>query len=151
MAQGRPCWLWGEGPCITPSWLLLGSAINPRRRGYPCAVMLDAVLLLASAVADALRPRWALLGEIALLRHQLTVLQRSVARPRMTRLDRIALVALATIAPTWRNVLRIVQPETLLRWHRAGFRALWRWPSRTRPASRLAPETAALIRSMASA
>ncbi len=78
--------------------------------------MLDAVLLLASAVADALRPRWALLGESGLLRHQLTVLQRSVARPRMTRLDRIALVALATIAPTWRNVLRIVQPETLLRW-----------------------------------
>ncbi len=113
--------------------------------------MLDAVLLLASAVADALRPRWALLGEIALLRHQLTVLQRSVARPRITRLDRIALVALATIAPTWRNVLRIVQPETLLRWHRAGFRALWRWRSRTRPAARLASETATLVRSMASA
>ena len=55
-----------------------------------------------------------------MLRHQLTVLQRSVARPRVTRLDRIALVALATITPTWRNALRIVQPETLLRWHRAG-------------------------------
>ena len=113
--------------------------------------MLDAVLLLAAAVVDALRPRWALLGEIALLRHQLTVLQRSVARPRMTRLDRIALVALAAITPTWRNVLRIVQPETLLRWHRAGFKALWRWRSRTRPASRLSSETAALIQSMAAA
>jgi hypothetical protein len=69
----------------------------------------------------------------------------------MIRLDRIALVALATVAPTWRNVLRIVQPETLLRWHRAGFRALWRWRSRTRPAARLASEMAALVRSMASA
>src|ERR1017187_1597924 len=113
--------------------------------------MLEAVLVLAAAVADAFRPRWALLTESALLRHQLTVLQRSVARPRVTRFDRIALVALAAVTLTWRNVLRIVQPETLLRWHRAGFKALWRWRSRTRPASRLAPETAALVRSMSSA
>ena len=55
------------------------------------------------------------------------------------------------VTPTWTNVLRIVQPETLLRWHRAGFKALWRWRSRARPTSRLAPETPALIRSMASA
>src|ERR1019366_5175924 len=44
--------------------------------------MLEAVLVLAGAVADAFRPRWALLTEIALLRHQRAVLQRSVARPR---------------------------------------------------------------------
>jgi hypothetical protein len=113
--------------------------------------MLQAALVLVAAVADAFRPRWSLLAEIALLRHQLTVLQRSVARPRVTRLDRIALVALAAVTPTWRNVLRIVQPETLLRWHRAGFKALWRWRSRTRPTSRLVPETVTLIRSMASA
>ena len=113
--------------------------------------MLEAVLVLAGAVADAFRPRWALLTEIALLRHQLAVLQRSVARPRVARFDRIVLVALAAATPTWRNVLRIVQPETLLRWHRAGFKALWRWRSRTPPAPRLDTETAALIRSMASA
>ncbi|HSY22560.1 MAG TPA: integrase core domain-containing protein [Polyangiaceae bacterium] len=86
-----------------------------------------------------------------MLRHQLTVLQRSVARPRVTRLDRIGFVALAAITPTWRNVLRIVQPETLLRWHRGGFKALWRWRSRTRPAPRLSPKTATLIRSVAAA
>jgi hypothetical protein len=84
--------------------------------------MLEAVLVLAGAVADAFRPRWALLTEIALLRHQLAVLQRSVARPRVARFDRIVLVALAAVTPTWRNVLRIVQPETLLRWHRAASR-----------------------------
>jgi len=59
------------------------------------------------------------------------------------------LVALAALTPTWRNVLRIVQPETLLRWHRAGFKALWRWRARPRPVARLAPETVALIRAMA--
>lgn len=111
--------------------------------------MLEAVLVLAAAVADVFRPRWSLLAEIALLRHQLTVLERSVGRPRVGRFDRIVLVALAAVTPTWRNVLRIVQPETLLRWHRVGFKALWRWRSGTRPASRLAPETAALVRSMA--
>ena len=74
--------------------------------------MLEAVLVLAATVADAFRPRWALLTEIALLRHQLAVLQRSVAKPRVARFDRIVLVALATVTPTWRNVLRIVQPET---------------------------------------
>jgi hypothetical protein len=119
--------------------------------GVTLSAMLEAVLVLAGAVADAFRPRWALLTEIALLRHQLAVLQRSVARPHVTRFDRIVLVALAAVTPTWRNILRIVQPETLLRWHRAGFKALWRWRSRTHPASRLAMETVALIRSMASA
>jgi hypothetical protein len=113
--------------------------------------MIETVLMLAAAVTDLFRRRWSLLAEIALLRHQLTVLRRSVGRPRVTRFDRIALVALAAVTPTWRNVLRIVQPGTLLRWHRAGFKALWRWRSRTRPASRLAPETGALVRSMASA
>ncbi|MGA3124763.1 MAG: hypothetical protein ABSF69_28765 [Polyangiaceae bacterium] len=77
------------------------------------------------------------------------MLERSVARPHVTRLDRIVLVALAAITPTWRNVLRVVQPETLLRWHRAGFKALWRWRSRPGPRLRIAAETVALIRTMA--
>jgi hypothetical protein len=68
----------------------------------------------------------------------------------MTRFDRIALVVLAAVTPTWRNVLRIVQPETLLRWHRVGFKGLWRWRSRPGPKLRVAPEAIALIRSMAS-
>ncbi len=106
--------------------------------------------MLAAAVVDLLRSRRSLLAEVALLRHQVAILQRSVARPRVTRLDRIVLVALAALTPTWRNALRIVQPETLLRWHRAGFRALWRWRSRPRSAKRLPAETGALIRSMAS-
>jgi hypothetical protein len=113
--------------------------------------MLEPVLVLAAAVADAFRSRAALLTEIALLRHQLAVLQRSVARPRVARFDRIVLIALAAVTPTWRNVLRIVQPDTLLRWHRARSKALWRWRRRKPPASRLAAETVALIRSMASA
>ena len=111
--------------------------------------MFAIVTVLAAAVVDLFRSRRSLLTEIALLRHQLTVLHRSVARPRVTRLDRIVLVALAAITPTWRNVLRVVQPETLLRWHRAGFKALWRWRSRPGCTLRIAAETVALIRTMA--
>jgi hypothetical protein len=72
---------------------------------------------LAAALVDLFRSRRSLLTEMALLRRQLTVLERSVARPHVTRqrLDRTVLVALAAITPTWRNVLRVVQPETLLR------------------------------------
>ncbi len=53
--------------------------------------------------------RRSLLAEIALPRLQVTVLQRSVARPPVTRLDRIARVAFAVVTPTWRTVVRIVQ------------------------------------------
>ncbi len=66
----------------------------------------------------------------------------------MRRVDRLVVVLLATLTSSWRNVLRVVQPETLMRWHRAGFVALWRWRSRPPPKARVAPETIALIRAM---
>jgi transposase InsO family protein len=110
--------------------------------------MRSLVTMLAAALLDSCRPRAALVAENALLRHQILVLQRAVARPRLRPIDRLVAVALAAITPAWRDVLRIVQPATLLRWHRAGFRALWRWRSRAPPA-RVAKDTLALIRSMA--
>jgi|SRR5882672_1683933 len=112
--------------------------------------MLEAMIVLVAAVLDVFRPRRSLLAQNALLRHQLAIVLRSVQRPWMRRLDRLGLVILAELTPAWRNVLRVVQPETLLRWHRAGFKALWRWRSGPGPTSRIAPETIALIRSMAS-
>jgi hypothetical protein len=66
--------------------------------------MFAIVTVFAAALVDLFRSRRSLLTEIALLRHQLTLLERSVVRPRVTRLDRIVLVALAAITPTWRNV-----------------------------------------------
>jgi hypothetical protein len=58
------------------------------------------VTVIVAALVDLFRSRRSLLTEIALLRHQLTVLERSVARPHVTRLDRMVLVARAAIAPT---------------------------------------------------
>jgi putative transposase len=99
---------------------------------------------------DLLRSRAQLLAENALLRQQLLVLRRSVARPAVTQTDRALLVLLSGHVRAWRQALLIVQPETLLRWHRAGFRALWRRKSRPGPGRPpLPPETIALIRQLA--
>ncbi len=101
-------------------------------------------------LADLVRSKRDLLLENALLRQQLLVLRRQTKRPRLTATDRGLLVLLASRLGTWASALIIVQPETVLRWHRQGFRLLWRRdsaaPTRT---SRIPAETVALIRQMA--
>ena len=67
------------------------------------------------------------------LRHQLLVLQRSVRRPRLTRWDRVLWVWLSRVWARWRSGLVIVQPATVLAWHRKGFQLYWRWKSRAQP------------------
>lgn len=67
------------------------------------------------------------------LRHQLGVLQRSVKRPQLRQRDRIFWVWLSRLWSGWRDSLAIVRPETVLRWHRQGFKLYWRWKSRSKP------------------
>ena len=85
------------------------------------------------------------------LRHQLAVLQRSVGRPRLRRWDRLVWVGLSQLWAGWRSTLVIVQPATVLAWHRQGFQLYWRWKSRRRSAGRppLDLELRTLIRRMA--
>ena len=85
------------------------------------------------------------------LRHQLLVLQRSVRRPRLTRWDRVLWVWLSRVWARWRSGLVIVQPATVLAWHRKGFQLYWRWKSRPNPVGRprLDAELRELIRRMA--
>ena len=105
---------------------------------------------VAGTGADLLRSRAQLLAENALLRQQLLVLRRNVKRPALTPTDRALLVVLAGRVRAWRQALLVVQPDTLLRWHRAGFRAFWRRKSRPGPGRPPLPaETVALIRMMA--
>ncbi len=105
---------------------------------------------LATGLAADLVPRRDLLLENALLRQQLLVLRRSVKRPALTPLDRGLLVLLASRLRAWASALLIAQPETVLRWHRQGFRLVWRRKSapRSRP-SPLGTATIDLIRQMA--
>jgi hypothetical protein len=112
-------------------------------------------MLLATALWTFLRALLFGSAAIALenlaLRHQLVVLQRAVARPRLTRCDRILWVWLSRLWASWRSSLVIVQPATVLAWHRKGFQLYWRWKARVASVGRprLDPELRRLIRRMA--
>ncbi len=124
------------------------------RRSLRVATKPAATPLLIGTLADLARRKPALVLENALLRQQLVILQRSVRRPRYTPTDRALLVLLVSRLRTWRQALLIVQPETVLRWHRQLFTRFWRRKSRAAaPAHRppIAPETVALIREMVAA
>ena len=96
------------------------------------------------------RSRTDLVAENAMLRQQLIILKRQVKRPKLTNGDRIRLVLLARITRYWRSALHIVQPDTLLCWHRDLFRLYWRYKSRKRRRKpRIAQETIDIIRIMA--
>ena len=74
-----------------------------------------------------------LAAENVMLRQQLIVVQRSVPRPNLRPSDRIVLCWLSRLWSGWRSALVIVQPATVVRWHRQGFRLHWRWKSRKKP------------------
>jgi putative transposase len=106
--------------------------------------------LVTGALSDMTRSRAELIAEDVMLRQQLIVLNRHVKRPQLTSSDRIRLVLLARCTQFWQRALLIVQPDTLLRWHRDLFRRYWRHKSRNKKRKpRIAPETIALIRKMA--
>src|SRR5438105_12839944 len=110
----------------------------------------DTSSLLLGTLTDLSRSKSELVAENALLRQQLIILRRQVKRPACTKTDRILLVLLARMVRAWKQALVIVQPETLLRWHRQGFKLFWK--DRSRGASvtpKIPAETVALIKEMA--
>jgi transposase InsO family protein len=95
--------------------------------------MRDLLNLIRSMLLGLFRSKTSLEAEILALRHQLNVLRRaSPQRPVFSNFDRMILVCLYRIAPRILDALTIVEPETVIRWHRAGFRSFWRWKSRRR-------------------
>jgi len=101
------------------------------------------------SITDFSRSRTQLIAENALLRQQLVILRRQVKRPQISKWDRLRLLFFARFSPLWAQSLHIIQPETLLRWHRYLFRIYWRRKSKSstnRP--RIAQQTIDLIRQM---
>jgi hypothetical protein len=89
--------------------------------------MRDICSLLWCALVGLFRSRASLEAEILLLRHQLNVLRRkSPKRVAFTDVDRLVFARLYHLAPGVLNTLKIVKPETVIRWHRAGLRVYWR-------------------------
>jgi putative transposase len=107
------------------------------------------IVLLRLALAG-LKSRRNLLLENVALRHQLLVLRRSSNRPRLTPIDRALWAWLSLVWDGWKIRLLLVQPSTVIRWHRAGFRLFWRWESRPPKSGRktIAPALITLIREM---
>ena len=91
--------------------------------------------LLLWAIAAIFRPKTLLIAENLCLRQQLLVLQRRYPRPRLSNADRRFWILASRWFGGWRRPLRIVRPETVLRWHRRGWRAYWTWLSH-RPVKR---------------
>jgi transposase InsO family protein len=89
--------------------------------------------LLAMFVADIFKSRRRLESENLFLRHQLNIaLRPAPPRLRLHGSDRALLVWMTWIWPSLLDISQVVKPETILRWHRSGFRAFWRWKSRSR-------------------
>ncbi len=106
---------------------------------------------LAAALSSLLKSRTALQVENLALRHQIGVLQRSAkGRPQLTAADRVLWAWLCGVWRDWRSALVIVKPETVVAWHRKGFRLFWTWKVRHgKPGRPKVPkETRELIRRM---
>jgi hypothetical protein len=112
--------------------------------------MIDGLKLLARFVVSLFRSKGRLEAEIVILRHQLNVLRRGMpSRARLTLIDRLIFVWLCRLRPSVLNAVVIVQPETVVRWQREGFRLYWRWKSRARGGRpRIPRELRRLIRGM---
>jgi transposase InsO family protein len=112
--------------------------------------MIGLFCFVLAVLASPFKSKWRLEAENAVLRHQLIVLRRRLhGRVRLTNHDRWFFIQLYRWFPSILKVLTIIRPETLVRWHRAGFRSYWRWKSRRRGGRpRIEIELRALIRQM---
>ena len=112
--------------------------------------MIGLLFFLLALVATPFRSKRRLAAENVVLRHHLIVLRRRMPRRvRLTNNDRWFFIQLYRWFPSILQVITIIQPETLVRWHRAGFRSYWRWKSRPRGGRpRIETDLRALIRQM---
>src|SRR3712207_6623857 len=92
--------------------------------------MLEMLQLLLGTLASLTRDRQDLLIENLLLRQQLTVALRSRPRPKLRTRDRLFWVWARLLGRSWGHHLVLVRPETVIRWHRRGWRLFWAWRSR---------------------
>jgi len=115
--------------------------------------MMTVLKWVGNTLLSVFMTRRQLLFENLVLRQQLVVLNRSAKRPQLTRTDRLFWVMVAQVWSHWSKALIIVQPQTVLRWHRQGFRLYWTWKSRGEKLGRpfIDPEVRELIRNMSQA
>jgi transposase InsO family protein len=111
--------------------------------------MLQLIVLVLRSLLSAFRSRRDVTLENLVLRHQLQVALRTNPIPRLRSPDRVLWVWVRRLWPSWRDHILIVRPETVLRWHRKGWRLYWTWKSGRAPGRpRLSPQVRELIGSI---
>jgi putative transposase len=108
--------------------------------------------IVLGTLRSAVRTQRELALENLALRQQLAMWKARQPRPRLTEMDRIFWVLLSRLWTSWRHSLQVVRPETVVGWHRQGFRRYWAWKSRPRGGRpRITTELRDLIRRMSRA
>src|SRR5215471_13036198 len=140
------CWMMST--CRLPKSCRKDWTMDQRRASQET---MSLVFALLGALRASLRTRSDLALENLALRQQLALLRRRPKRPQFRRLDRLFWVWLSHQWAGWREALHIVRPETVIRWHRQGFRAFWTWKSPRGRVGRppVSSELANLVRTMA--
>src|SRR5674476_1224962 len=112
--------------------------------------MKDLFKLILGVLASLFKSRATLEAEILVLRQQINVLRRTAPKKQsFCAIDRLIFVSLYRLFPKVCDALAIVKPDTIIRWHRAGFRSYWRWKSRRRSGRPIVPlEIRQLIREL---
>jgi hypothetical protein len=125
---------WQHRAVPTENSVLIEPVEFGRTSRYGAFDMFAIIFSLFHSIRQALRARGALHAEIMALRHQLLVLQRSkrTHKVQLGIADRIFWAWLSRLWNGWRSALAIVKPETVIAWHRQGFRLHWSWKSRQR-------------------
>jgi putative transposase len=112
--------------------------------------VIDFILAMAAVVGAFFQSRTDLALEVLALRQQVAVLKRKRPRPPLRWSDRLFWTLLRRFWSGWKDALAIVQPDTVVAWHRVGFRLYWRWKSRPRQSRpRITAEIRDLIRRLA--
>ena len=121
-------------PLSVPVGNLIRLATEVDRAIAQCfGLMREACSLVWLALVGLFRSRASLEAAILILRHQLNIQRRqSSKRLNFSTLDRLIFAGLYRLAPSVLGALAILKPETVIRWHRAGFRSYWGWKSRHR-------------------
>src|SRR5476651_932668 len=93
--------------------------------------MREALSHIWTALVGLFRSPASLAAEILVLRHQINILRRhSPKKQTFSAMDRLIFAGLYRLSPTVLNALAVLKPDTVIKWHRAGFRSYWRWNSR---------------------
>src|SRR5580704_16537504 len=112
--------------------------------------MIALLSLFLHILVAPFKPQARLEAAISVLRHQLNILRwQAPPKPRLTVGDRVIFVLLYRLFPSMLSAISVIEPETVIRWHRMGFRLYWRWKSRSRGGRpRIPDEIRRLIREM---